>query len=58
MGGCSVVGCKNRFARGKLHFYRFPKDARRDVWVQFTRKGNGFQPKGKIVIKQLLITKL
>lgn len=50
MGGCSVVGCKNRFTRGKLHFYRFPKDARKAAWVKFTRKGNNFQPKGSSTI--------
>lgn len=57
MGGCSVVGCRNRFTRGKLHFYRFPKDFRRDVWIQFTRKGNNFQPKGSSTICEVHFTK-
>ena len=57
MGGCSVVGCRNRFTRGKLHFYRFPKDGRRDVWIQFTRKGKEFQPKGSSTICEVHFAK-
>lgn len=57
MGGCSVVGCRNRFTRGKLHFYRFPKDVRRDVWIQFSRKGNSFVPKGSSTICEVHFSK-
>lgn len=57
MGGCSVVGCRNRFSRGKLHFYRFPKDYRRELWIQFTRKGNNFTPKGSSTICEVHFTK-
>lgn len=57
MGGCSVVGCRNRFTRGKLHFYRFPKDVRRNIWIQFTRKGNEFQPKGSSTICEVHFAK-
>lgn len=57
MGGCSVVGCRNRFARGKLHFYRFPKDDRRNAWIQFTRKGNNFQPKNSSTICEVHFSK-
>lgn len=55
MGGCSVVSCKNRFARGKLHFYRFPKDEkRRKAWIKFT--GKNFTPKRKILSLCILYT--
>lgn len=57
MGGCSVVGCRNRFTRGKLHFYRFPKDYRRDVWIQFTRKGSNFFPKNSSTICEVHFAK-
>lgn len=57
MGGCSVVGCRNRFTRGKLHFYRFPKDSRRDIWIQFTRKGKEFLPKGSSTICEVHFAK-
>lgn len=57
MGGCSVVGCRNRFARGKLHFYRFPKDVRRNAWIHFTRKGNNFQPKNSSTICEVHFAK-
>lgn len=47
-------GCRNRFAKGKLHFYRFPREAeRRNAWIQFTRKGSSFQPKGSSTICQV-----
>lgn len=58
MGGCSVVGCRNRFTRGKLHFYRFPRDSvRRAAWIQFTRKGDDFEPKGSSTICETHFTK-
>lgn len=44
MVGCTVFNCKNRFARGKLHFFRFPKDERQENWIKFTRISN-FKPK-------------
>lgn len=50
MGGCSVEGCKNRFEKGKKHFYRFPRDFKRDIWARFTRKGKDFVPKESNVI--------
>lgn len=38
MGKCSVLGCREKEERGK-HFYRFPQDkARRQIWIQFTRR--------------------
>lgn len=57
MGGCSVVGCRNRFSKGKLHFYRFPKDERRKIWSQFTRKGGNFFPKGSATICEVHFAK-
>lgn len=53
MGGCSVEGCKNRVAKGGKHFYRFPKDYRRDIWAQFTRKGPDFVPKQSCTICEI-----
>lgn len=45
-GSCAVVGCKSRFVRGGKHFFRFPKeDQFKQLWVQFTRRGNHFQVK-------------
>lgn len=41
-----MSGCKNRFKKGKLHFYRFPKEeTRRNIWIQFT--GKNITPKRK-----------
>lgn len=50
MGGCSVVGCKNRFIKGGKHFYRFPKDSRLETWIEFTRKGSNYKPKPSATI--------
>lgn len=50
MGGCCVEECKNRFEKGKTHFFRFPRDFKRDVWARFTRKGKDFVPKESNVI--------
>lgn len=50
MGGCSVEDCKNRFEKGKKHFFRFPRDFKRDIWARFTRKGKDFVPKESNVI--------
>lgn len=50
MGGCSVASCKNRFIRGKKHFFRFPKDWRRDLWAKFTLRGEHFIPKASSTI--------
>lgn len=50
MGGCSVASCKNRFVRGSKHFFRFPKDWRRDVWAKFTMRSDGFKPKSSSTI--------
>lgn len=50
MGGCSVEECKNRFEKGKKHFFRFPRDFKRDIWARFTRKGKDFVPKESNVI--------
>ena len=50
MGGCSVEECKNRFEKGKKHFFRFPRDFKRDIWARFTRKGKDFIPKESNVI--------
>lgn len=45
-GSCAVVGCRNRFVRGGKHFYRFPKNEQfKNLWIQFTRKGNNFDVK-------------
>lgn len=53
MGGgtgyaCRVVGCKSRFKKGSdKHFFRFPKESereRRELWIQFCRKGPDFNP--------------
>jgi hypothetical protein len=49
MGGCSVTGCRNRFVRGSKHFFRFPKDWRKDVWIKFTQR-QLYDPKGSSVI--------
>lgn len=45
-GSCAVVGCLSRFVRGGKHFYRFPKNEQfKNLWIQFTRKGNKFDVK-------------
>jgi THAP domain len=42
-GSCAVVGCPNRFIKGGKHFYKFPKNEQyRQLWIQFTRRGNNF----------------
>lgn len=50
MGGCSVASCKNRFIRGTKHFFRFPKDWRRELWMKFTQRGSHFIPKSSSTI--------
>lgn len=50
MGGCSVASCKNRFIRGTKHFFRFPKDWRRELWMKFTQRGSHFIAKGSSTI--------
>lgn len=52
MGGCSVDGCKNRFSKKKLHFFRFPRNdvARQKIWIDFT--GRNFTPKRSVFSKQ------
>lgn len=50
MGGCSVAFCHNRFVRGTKHFFRFPKDWRRAIWIKFTLRKNNFIAKSSSTI--------
>lgn len=49
MGGCSVLGCKNRFERGGKHFFRFPKE-KRQFWIKFVKRDENWLPKDSSVI--------
>lgn len=46
MGGfCKVLGCKNHERRSGLHFFKFPKNIKRKIWIQFTKRPEDFDPK-------------
>lgn len=57
MGGggrsCIVVGCKSRTTDDKSkHFYKFPKDYRKEIWITFSRRGQDYEPKDSSVVCQ------